>query len=71
LPAGSSTRPWSRGYSRERRRSSAADVVPAWQIVTAAEPALAVELSPEPLDGALASVANFADLKSPFTPVIR
>ena len=33
----------------------------------AAEPALAVELSPEQLDGALAAIANFVDLKSPFT----
>jgi hypothetical protein len=33
----------------------------------AAEPALAVELSPEELDGALRAIANFVDLKSPFT----
>ena len=33
----------------------------------AAEPALAVELSAEQLDSALAAIANFVDLKSPFT----
>ncbi len=44
-----------------------ADAVPAWQAVIAAEPALAVELSAEQLDRALAAIANFVDLKSPFT----
>jgi HD-GYP domain-containing protein (c-di-GMP phosphodiesterase class II) len=44
-----------------------ADAVPAWQAVIAAEPALAVELSPVQLDSALAAIANFVDLKSPFT----
>ena len=43
------------------------DTVPAWQAVIAAEPALAVELSPGELDGALTAIANFVDLKSPFT----
>ena len=43
------------------------DAVPAWQAVIAAEPALAVELSAEQLDRALAAIANFVDLKSPFT----
>ena len=43
------------------------DTVPAWQAVIAAEPALAVELSPRELDGALTAIANFVDLKSPFT----
>ena len=43
------------------------DAVPAWPAVIAAEPALAVELSTEQLDGALAAIANFVDLKSPFT----
>ena len=43
------------------------DAVPAWQAVIAAEPALAVELSPAELDGALTAIANFVDLKSPFT----
>ncbi len=42
------------------------DAVPTWQAVIAAEPALAVELSPDELDGALTAVANFVDLKSPF-----
>ena len=40
--------------------------VPAWRTVIAAEPALAVELSPDQLDRALTAVANFVDLKSPF-----
>jgi DNA-binding CsgD family transcriptional regulator len=35
--------------------------------VIAGEPALAVELSAEQLDRALAAIANFVDLKSPFT----
>jgi HD-GYP domain-containing protein (c-di-GMP phosphodiesterase class II) len=43
------------------------DAVPAWRTVIAAEPALAVELSPDQLDRALAAIANFVDLKSPFT----
>jgi len=43
------------------------DAVPVWQTVIAAEPALAVHLSEEQLDGALAAIANFVDLKSPFT----
>jgi HD-GYP domain-containing protein (c-di-GMP phosphodiesterase class II) len=42
------------------------DAVPAWQAVIAAEPALAVELSPAELDSALTAIANFVDLKSPF-----
>jgi HD-GYP domain-containing protein (c-di-GMP phosphodiesterase class II) len=41
--------------------------VPAWRTVIAAEPALAVDLSAEQLDGALTAIANFVDLKSPFT----
>ena len=40
--------------------------VPAWRTVIAAEPALAVELSADQLDGALEAIANFVDLKSPF-----
>jgi HD-GYP domain-containing protein (c-di-GMP phosphodiesterase class II) len=43
------------------------DAAPAWQTVIASEPALAVELSAEQLDSALAAIANFVDLKSPFT----
>jgi HD-GYP domain-containing protein (c-di-GMP phosphodiesterase class II) len=42
------------------------DAVPAWRTVIAAEPALAVDLSAEQVDGALAAIANFVDLKSPF-----
>jgi HD-GYP domain-containing protein (c-di-GMP phosphodiesterase class II) len=41
--------------------------VPAWRTVIAAEPALAVDLSAEQLDSALTAIANFVDLKSPFT----
>jgi DNA-binding CsgD family transcriptional regulator len=43
------------------------EAAPAWRTVIAAEPALAVELSPDQLDRALAASANFVDLKSPFT----
>jgi HD-GYP domain-containing protein (c-di-GMP phosphodiesterase class II) len=43
------------------------DAVPAWQAVIAAEPALATGLSADQLDCALAAIANFVDLKSPFT----
>ena len=43
------------------------DAAPAWRTVIAAEPALAVDLSPDQLDRALAAIANFVDLKSPFT----
>ena len=43
------------------------DAVPAWPAVIAAEPALAVKLSADQLDDALAAIANFVDLKSPFT----
>ena len=43
------------------------DAAPAWQAVIAAEPALAMELSADQLDSALAAIANFVDLKSPFT----
>ena len=43
------------------------EAAPAWRTVIAAEPALAAELSPDQLDRALAAVANFVDLKSPFT----
>src|SRR5947207_10910191 len=43
------------------------ETTPAWRTVIAAEPALAVELPPDQLDRALAAIANFVDLKSPFT----
>ncbi len=43
------------------------EAAPAWRTVIAAEPALAVALSAGQLDGALAAIANFVDLKSPFT----
>ena len=43
------------------------DTVATWEAVIAAEPALAVVLSGERFDGALAAIANFVDLKSPYT----
>jgi HD-GYP domain-containing protein (c-di-GMP phosphodiesterase class II) len=43
------------------------EAVPAWRTVIAAEPALAVDLSAGQLDSALTAIANFVDLKSPFT----
>jgi HD-GYP domain-containing protein (c-di-GMP phosphodiesterase class II) len=43
------------------------ETVRAWPAVIAAEPALAVDLRPDQLDRALAAIANFVDLKSPFT----
>ena len=43
------------------------DTVPTWQAVIAAEPALTVGLSPDELDSALTAIANFVDLKSPYT----
>ena len=42
------------------------EAIPAWQTVIAAQ-ALAVGLSEAQLDSALAAIANFVDLKSPFT----
>ena len=44
---------------------SGLDTVATWEAVIAAEPALAVVLSGERFDGALAAIANFVDLKSP------
>jgi HD-GYP domain-containing protein (c-di-GMP phosphodiesterase class II) len=43
------------------------DSVGAWDAVIKAEPALAVVLSDEQFDSALLAIANFIDLKSPFT----
>ena len=43
------------------------EAVPAWQAVIASEPALAVKLTADELDAALVAIANFVDLKSPFT----
>jgi HD-GYP domain-containing protein (c-di-GMP phosphodiesterase class II) len=43
------------------------DAVRAWDAVIAAEPSLAVMLSEDEFDAALAAIANFVDLKSPFT----
>jgi HD-GYP domain-containing protein (c-di-GMP phosphodiesterase class II) len=53
--------------SRAREIFGGLETTPAWRTVIAAEPALAVELSAEQLDRALAAIANFVDLKSPFT----
>jgi HD-GYP domain-containing protein (c-di-GMP phosphodiesterase class II) len=41
--------------------------VQAWHAVIEAEPALAIVLSDERFDAALVAIANFIDLKSPFT----
>jgi HD-GYP domain-containing protein (c-di-GMP phosphodiesterase class II) len=46
---------------------SGLDAPAAWDAVIGAEPALAVMLSGEAFDAALLAVANFVDLKSPFT----
>ncbi|MGH9264841.1 MAG: HD domain-containing phosphohydrolase, partial [Acidimicrobiales bacterium] len=43
------------------------DEVDSWDAVIDAEPALAVRLSPAECDAALAAIAMFVDLKSPFT----
>ncbi len=43
------------------------DSAHAWDAVVTAEPALAVVLSEEEFDAALLAIANFIDLKSPFT----
>jgi HD-GYP domain-containing protein (c-di-GMP phosphodiesterase class II) len=43
------------------------DSVGAWDAVIKAEPALAVVLSDDQFDSALLAIANFIDLKSPFT----
>src|SRR6185437_8356501 len=43
------------------------DTVATWDEVIEAEPALAVVLSGERFDAALAAIANFVDLKSPYT----
>ena len=46
---------------------SGLDTVATWEAVITAEPALAVVLSGERFDTALAAIANFVDLKSPYT----
>ena len=66
--AGSSTRPWLRCCAPKRQEIlGGLEACPAWQAVIASEPALAIALSAEQLDSALAAIANFVDLKSPFT----
>jgi len=46
---------------------SGLDDVPTWDAVIEAEPALRVALSDEEFDAALAAIARFVDLKSPYT----
>jgi HD-GYP domain-containing protein (c-di-GMP phosphodiesterase class II) len=46
---------------------SGLDSARTWEAVIAAEPALGMRLSGPQFDGALAAVADFVDLKSPFT----
>jgi HD-GYP domain-containing protein (c-di-GMP phosphodiesterase class II) len=46
---------------------SGLDTVATWDAVIGAEPALAVVLSSDRFDTALAAIANFVDLKSPYT----
>src|SRR5829696_7126793 len=46
---------------------SGLDDVGTWEAVIAAEPALAVVLAGERFDAALLAIANFVDLKSPYT----
>jgi HD-GYP domain-containing protein (c-di-GMP phosphodiesterase class II) len=43
------------------------DELGSWDVVIEAEPALAVRLSPAGCDAALATIARFVDLKSPYT----
>jgi len=43
------------------------DAVSTWNTVIDAEPALAVVIAGEELDGALRAIANFVDLKSPYS----
>ena len=43
------------------------DEVQTWDAVITSEPALAIVLEPHQLDAALLAIANFVDLKSPFT----
>lgn len=43
------------------------EAVTSWEALMAAEPALDQELSPDELDRALEAVADFVDLKSPYT----
>jgi HD-GYP domain-containing protein (c-di-GMP phosphodiesterase class II) len=46
---------------------AALDTAPTWDAVIAAEPALTVRLSGDAFDDALVAVADFVDLKSPYT----
>ena len=46
---------------------SGLDAIAAWDAVVNAEPALAVVVAGERLDAALTAIADFVDLKSPYT----
>ncbi len=46
---------------------SGLDSVATWDEVVEAEPALAIRLSPDQVDAALLAIANFVDLKSPYS----
>ena len=66
--ARSSTRRWWTSSAPRRRCCSASiDAVTAWAAVIDAEPALEIVLSDEELESALEAIADFTDLKSPWT----
>ena len=66
--APSSTPPWPSCSPPVRTTSSAdLDGLGTWGAVIDAEPALRVVLTEDQLDAALMAIANFVDLKSPFT----
>jgi HD-GYP domain-containing protein (c-di-GMP phosphodiesterase class II) len=54
-------------YNEAEILLSGLDSIVAWDTVIEVEPALAVVLSDEELDDALLAIANFVDLKSPYT----
>jgi HD-GYP domain-containing protein (c-di-GMP phosphodiesterase class II) len=54
-------------YSEAEMILSGLDSVETWNAVIEAEPALAVVLSSERFDAALLAIANFVDLKSPYS----
>ena len=67
--AGQAVRPRPRRRARGRRRPAAGrlDTVRAWDAVIGAEPALAVVLTDDRFDEALLAIADFVDLKSPYS----
>ena len=54
-------------YAQAEVILSGLDSVGTWEAVIDAEPALAISLSPQQFDAALLAIANFVDLKSPYT----